>query len=65
MESNIIIRNGKPNKYDQAPQGALCKVITSLSQDCDLYKQISSHDDEPIWEFIGTTKKDSVIPPLI
>lgn len=61
MDPLHLIRNGKPNKYDQAPQGSLCKVITALSGEYDIYKQISSNTDDPIWELIETFNKDSSI----
>jgi hypothetical protein len=53
----VIIRNSKPHKYDHAEQGSICKVSKLFSDECDIYKQISSHNDDPIWEFIGTEKK--------
>lgn len=54
-----LIRHSKPNKYDQAPQGSLCKVVTALSSEYDIYEQISSNTDEPVWELIETFNKDS------
>jgi hypothetical protein len=64
-DSKVIIRSSKPHSYDHAERGTICKVIQPFSPECDVYRQISAHSDVPIWEFIGTMKKDSVIPPLI
>lgn len=59
MKQDSLIRNGKPNKYDQAPQGTYCKTMNGLSDQYDLYQQISSNEDEPIWYLIGTYDKDN------
>lgn len=64
-ESIIIIRSSKPHSYDQAKKGTICKVSKPFSPTCDVYRQISVDSSLPHWEFLGTMKKDSVIPPLI
>jgi hypothetical protein len=64
-ESKIITRSSKPHSYDHAVRGTICKVIRPFDPVCDVYRQISAHSDVPIWEFIGTMNKDSVVPPLI
>lgn len=53
METEIIvlIRHSKPNKYDQAPYGTVCKVINDFKES-ETYKQISNDQDNPIWEYI-------------
>ncbi len=64
MDPKIIIRSSKPNSYDHAEQGTLCAVLKLFEPECDVYRQISSHSDLPYWDFVGTMKKDLVIPNL-
>lgn len=54
MEQPFIIRHAKPTKYDLAPQGTMCKVVQALSREYFIYKQISSDEESPCWELIGT-----------
>lgn len=64
-ESIIILRSSKPNIFDQAPRGTICKASKPFSPTCDVYRQTSFDSNLPHWEFVGTMNKDSVIPPLI
>lgn len=53
MEHLLIIRHSKPTKYDQAPQGTVCKVVQVLSAEYTLYRQISSDEENPCWDLMG------------
>lgn len=61
MKLPVLIRHSKPTKYDQAPQGSTCKVLKVLCVEYELYKQISSDDENPYWELIGTFSDDSCL----
>ncbi len=50
-EQIVLIRHSRPNKYDQAPYGALCKVISD-HKESETYKQTSNDPDCPIWEYV-------------
>lgn len=50
MDPLCIVRAAKPNKYDQAPKNSICKVVKALSNEYDIYRQLSSDNDNPIWE---------------
>jgi hypothetical protein len=49
----MLIRYGKPSKYDHAPYGTPCKVVNALSDDFTLYLQVSDNEENPVWHEIG------------
>lgn len=51
-----LIRHGKPNKYDHAAYGTLCKVIIEYKES-ELYKQVSTDPENPIWEYQNSLEK--------
>jgi hypothetical protein len=55
----ILSRYGEPNKFDQHPQGTLCKVWVGLDGDYMVYKQMSSDENNPVWEQIE--KRDVLV----
>ena len=62
-ESKFIMRSSKPNSYDHAQKGTICKVSQPFAPTWDIYRQTSLDSNLPHWEFIGVVEKDSVIPP--
>lgn len=53
----MIIRHGAPTKYDHAPLGTSCKVMTPEGT-YDLYIQYAVDESTPRWEYIGNFKED-------
>jgi len=49
-----LVRYSKPCQYDQYPPGTLCKVVTTMCSQFDLYEQISIDENNPNWHLIGT-----------
>ena len=59
-ERIIIIRNANPHQYDQAPVGALCKVI--INEHChERFIQRSADEEHPQWESLGVFYNDDPI----
>ena len=54
MHDTSLTRYSAPGKYDHYPQGTLCRVITTLSCEYDLYKQVNVNDEDPEWHYVGT-----------
>lgn len=44
----VLVRHGTPNKYDLAPKGTICKVVSFCGQ-IALYEQVSDDEDNPKW----------------
>lgn len=53
MEQPVLIRHGKPSKYDEAPLGTMCKIMNATETNYDLYIQYSADDAHPRWEYMG------------
>lgn len=47
----VLERCGKPNKMDQFPKGTKCMAFIT-SSNIEYYEQISSDEENPIWELI-------------
>lgn len=56
-EINKIYRYGEPSKMDMAKQGTECWVLNKTTYEYDVYQQVSTNEESPIWEFIGTKKE--------
>lgn len=50
QEVKTLIRRSEPTKFDHAPEGTLCRVV-SLTKE-DIYIQRSSDEENPRWEKI-------------
>jgi len=55
----MLVRHDEPGKYDQAPQGTLCKSLKVHSVEFDIYMQISSQEDNPHWELVGRFRPET------
>lgn len=66
MDSRVmIIRHSSPSKLDHAPFGTTCKVIHTLADTFDLYKQYGSQEDSPDWQLLGTFQNDGIDSKLV
>lgn len=62
-ERLIIVRNGAPHQYDQAPIGTICKVI--INEHChERFIQRSANEEKPQWESLGVFYNDDPINPV-
>lgn len=50
----LIIRSSKPSKHDQLIYASICKTIKALSDEFDIYVQMSHDEKNPQWEKVGT-----------
>jgi hypothetical protein len=57
----VLQRYGAPHKFDQFPQGTLCRVTVGLDGDFEMYKQVSPDEEKPIWELQDAKNSASVI----
>lgn len=55
----IIIRHSPPGKLDHAQIGTKCHVLRKFESRVDVYQQVSNHEDDPAWEFVGIEEKES------
>lgn len=62
MYRPMIIRHSKPSKLDQACFGTECKVVTTLSKEYDIYRQMSMNEENPLWVYIETVHKNFDVP---
>jgi hypothetical protein len=53
VNNDILVRYGEPSKYDHGPYGAICKVIKAATEQFDIYVQLSQHESNPQWHFVG------------
>lgn len=53
----IIKRHSEPNRFDQAPYGTQCEVSNEAI--VEIYMQVSSNEEMPIWQNIGQKEKIS------
>jgi hypothetical protein len=50
----LIVRSGKPSRYDQLPYGAICQALTDPHSDnFEIYVQMNQDDRIPRWEKVG------------
>lgn len=49
----MLIRFGKPSKYDQLPYGTICKRISTMGETFEVYIQMGKNDSYPCWEMVG------------
>jgi hypothetical protein len=49
----VIVRHAAPSKLDQAKPGTKCHVLKPFSNQVDVYIQISSNEEDPVWEYSG------------
>ena len=56
-EAKTISRYSKPNKYDHAPRGTICKVFNGTNT--EYYMQVNSDDANPSWQQIGQDRIQS------
>lgn len=49
----IIIRHSPPTKLDHAQRGTKCHVLREFQERPDLYIQVSTNEEDPIWEYSG------------
>lgn len=48
-----LLRYGPPCKMDHAPLGTECKVPITNTEKYELYLQVGTKEDDPVWEFVG------------
>lgn len=54
-EAKTISRYSKPNKYDHAPRGTICKVFNGSNT--EYYLQVNTDDSNPSWQQIAQDRK--------
>lgn len=57
MPENMLIRHGEPSKYDHSPYGTICKSVRALSDEFEIYVQLSNDESVPSWEMVGIFTK--------
>lgn len=55
----MLVRYGKPSKYDIAPYGKVCKVITHNDDIYEIYLQTSKNLESPCWEILDRFDKEA------
>jgi len=58
----FIIRSSKPSKHDQCCYGSVCKSIKALSDEFEVYVQISHDENNPEWEKVGMSYTGDNLP---
>lgn len=51
QEAKTITRYSKPNKYDHAIRGTICKVFNGTNT--EYYLQVNSDESNPSWQQVG------------
>lgn len=49
----VIVRHSAPSKLDHAKCGTKCHVLRPMSSQVDVYIQIASNEEDPVWEYSG------------
>jgi hypothetical protein len=57
---NVIYRTGPPTKYDQLPQFTICCSDAEDKSLKDIYMQLSSREEAPLWQHLKTVNKNNV-----
>ena len=54
-----ITRYSEPSSFDHAPRGSICKKIRSMSDDFEIWVQVSEKEEEPCWVMAGSYNSDT------
>ena len=53
----VFTRFSEPSQLDTADQGTLILVMKDFPKRYELYKQISSNEENPVWIHMGAVKE--------